>query len=130
MNELTLHLKLPKTISLNALYAGKHWTFRKKIKDEYKKIVEAELARYDHHIAESMSIHIRYNTRADVDNLVLVSKFTADTLVANGWITDDNPKHYHKLTITFDKSVEKNYCQVEIRLRNAKETIHTGEVDG
>jgi hypothetical protein len=121
MNELTLSLTLPKTISLNALYAGKHWTFRKKTKDEYKKIVEAELARYDHHFAESMSIHIRYNTRADVDNLVLVSKFTADTLVANGWIADDNPKHYHKLTITFDKSVEKNYCQVEIRLKLLQE---------
>jgi Holliday junction resolvase RusA-like endonuclease len=119
MNELTLSLTLPKTVSLNTLYAGKHWTFRKKTKDEYKKIVEAELARYDHHFAESMSIHIRYNTRADVDNLVLVSKFTADTLVANGWITDDSPKYYHRLTITFDKSVEKNYCEVEVRLTNA-----------
>jgi len=117
LNELCLNLKLPKTISLNALYAGKHWTFRKKTKDEYKKIVEAELARYDHHFAESMSIHIRYNTRADVDNLVLVSKFTADTLVANEWIADDSPKYYHKLTITYDKSVEKNYCEVEIRLK-------------
>ena len=119
MNELTLSLTLPKTISLNSLYAGKHWTFRKKTKDEYKKIVEAELARYDHHFAESMSIHIRYNTRADVDNLVLVSKFTADTLVANGWIADDSPKYYHRLTITFDESVEKNYCEVEVRLSNA-----------
>jgi len=118
MNELTLSLTLPKTVSLNTLYAGKHWTFRKKTKDEYKKIVEAELARYDHHFAESMSIHIRYNTRADVDNLVLVSKFTADTLVANGWIADDSPKYYHRLTITFDKSVEKNYCEVEVRLTN------------
>lgn len=119
MNELTLSLTLPKTISLNSLYAGKHWTFRKKTKDEYKKIVEAELARYDHHFAESMSIHIRYNTRADVDNLVLVSKFTADTLVANGWIADDSPKYYYRLTITFDKSVEKNYCEVEVRLKGA-----------
>ena len=117
LNELNLNLKLPKTISLNALYAGKHWTFRKKTKDEYKKIVETELARYDHHFAESMSIHIRYNTRADVDNLVLVSKFTADTLVANGWIADDSPKYYHRLTITFDESVEKNYCEVEVRLK-------------
>ena len=75
------------------------------------------MARYDHHFAESMSIHIRYNTRADVDNLVLVSKFTADTLVANGWIADDSPKYYHRLTITFDESVEKNYCEVEVRLK-------------
>ena len=119
---LDLLLKLPKTISLNSLYAGKHWTFRKKIKDEYKKIVESELARYDHHCAEACTIVIRYNTRADVDNLVLVSKFTADTLVANGWIPDDSPKYYHRLTIIYDSTVEKNYCEVEVRLTNAVPT--------
>jgi hypothetical protein len=117
--DLTLNLKLPKTISLNSLYAGKHWTFRKKKKDEYKKIVEEQLVNYDHHCAESMSIVIRYNTRQDVDNLVLVSKFLADTLVANEWIADDSPKYYHKLTILFDPEVEKNYCEVEIRLKGA-----------
>lgn len=122
LKELCLNLKLPKTISLNALYAGKHWTFRKKTKDEYKKIVESELARYDHHLAETCTLVIRYNTRADVDNLVLVSKFTADTLVANGWIPDDSPKYYHKLTIVYDQTVEKNYCEVEVRLRNAVPT--------
>lgn len=125
--DLTLHL--PKTISLNSLYAGRHWTFRKKIKDEYKKIVEAELDRYDHHHAEGCTITIRYNTRADVDNLVLVSKFTADTLVANGWLTDDGPKYYHKLTILYDKTVEKNYCDVEIRLTQAVLSTENTEVD-
>ena len=115
MKEITL--KLPKTISLNSLYAGKHWTFRKKKKDEYKKLVEAELENYDHYCGESMSIRIRYNTRQDLDNVILVSKFTAGTLVANGWIPDDTPKYYHKLTIVFDPEVEKNYCEVEIRLK-------------
>ena len=115
-NTVELLLKLPKTISLNSLYAGKHWTFRKKKKDEYKKIVEKELENYDHYRAESMSICIRYNTRQDLDNVILVSKFTADTLVANEWIPDDTPKYYRKLTIVFDPEVEKNYCEVEIRL--------------
>lgn len=117
MNELTLHLTLPKTISLNSLYAGKHWTFRKKTKDEYKKIIEEQLEGYDHHLAESMSIYIRYNTRQDLDNVILVAKFLADTLVANEWIADDSPKYYHKLTIVFDPEVEKNYCEVEVRLK-------------
>ena len=71
VKELTLHLTLPKTVSLNTLYAGKHWTFRKKKKDEYKKIVEKELANYDHYSAEGMSVRIRYNARTDVDNNVL-----------------------------------------------------------
>lgn len=115
-NNLTLQLRLPKTISLNSLYAGKHWTYRKRIKDEYKKIVEEELVNYDHHTCEGCTIHIRYNARYDVDNNVLVSKFVADTLVANGWIVDDSPKYYNKLTIVFDPSIEKNYCQVRVDL--------------
>lgn len=120
LSEQIITLNLPKTISLNSLYAGKHWTFRKKIKDEYKGIVEKELARYDHYWAENFTISIRYNARADVDNFVLVSKFVADTLVSNGWVTDDSPKYYHKLCITHDKSIEKNYCEVTIKLINAK----------
>jgi len=114
---LTIDLHLPKTISLNALYAGKHWTFRKKIKDEYKKIVEKELANYDHNTYRHMSISVRYNSRLDVDNNVLVSKFVADTLVANKWILDDSPKYYKSLRIVFDETVEKNYSEVKIDLR-------------
>ena len=114
---LTIDLHLPKTISLNALYAGKHWTFRKKTKDEYKKIVEKELANYDHNTYRYMSIHIRYNSRLDVDNNVLVSKFVADTLVANKWILDDSTKYYKSLRIVFDETVEKNYCEVKVDLK-------------
>ena len=77
------------------------------------------MARYDHHIAKGMSIYIRYNARTDVDNNVLVSKFVADTLVANGWIADDSPQHYNRLTIVYDSTVKKNYCEVEIRLRDS-----------
>ena len=117
---IELKLTLPKTVSLNTLYAGKHWTFRKRVKDEYKKTVEQELSRYDNYTAEACTIHIRYNARADVDNFVLVSKFVADTLVANGWIPDDSPKYYHKLTIIYDTEVEKNYCEVTIRLIEAE----------
>lgn len=112
MNELTLHLKLPKTISLNALYAGKHWTFRKKIKDEYKKIVETELGNFDKYHFDSFKITIKYNYNQDIDNVVLVSKFVSDTLVANNWVDDDSPKYYKELKIIYDAEIEKNYCQV------------------
>jgi hypothetical protein len=64
-----------------------------------------------------MSIHIRYNSRLDVDNNVLVSKFVADTLVANKWILDDSTKYYKSLRIVFDETVEKNYCEVKIDLK-------------
>ena len=112
MNEIIL--KLPNTISLNSLYAGKHWTFRKKTKDEYKKIIEAELSNYDKCFFDTFEITIKYNYNQDIDNVILVSKFLSDTLVANEWVIDDNPKYYKKLKIIYDSEVERNCCEVII----------------
>ena len=116
-NMITLELILPKAVSLNTLYSGKHWTYRKKVKDAYKKEVETALDGYDRYHAESMRIRIAYNSRHDVDNVILVSKFVADTLVANRWILDDSTKYYKSLRIVFDETVEKNYCEVKIDLK-------------
>lgn len=113
-NNVTLELKLPKTISLNSLYAGKHWTYRKRIKDEYKKIVEAQLENYDKCRFDSFKIVVKYNYNQDIDNVVLVSKFVSDTLVANDWVIDDNPKFYKSLKIIYDGEIEKNHCKVII----------------
>ena len=122
LDQITLELKLPKTISLNQLYAGKHWTFRKKIKDEYAKIILQELEGYDHCRCEEFTIAIRYNSRLDVDNNVLVSKFVADTLVKHGWCADDSPRYYRKLSILFDPSLEKNVCMVRVEMNNCTMT--------
>jgi hypothetical protein len=103
------------------LYAGKHWTFRKKKKDEYKKLVEEQLARYDHITFNSFKIVIKYNYNQDIDNVVLVSKFVSDTLVANEWAIDDNPKYYKSLKIIYDREVEKNYCEVIINGEEVQE---------
>lgn len=119
ITEVELVLNLPKTISLNQLYAGKHWTYRKKIKDDYKRKIEAELERYDHYTCEGFTIAIRYHTRHDLDNVILVSKFVADTLVANGWCADDSPKYYKRLSIEYDATIEKDSYEVRIKLIGA-----------
>lgn len=111
-----LILTLPKTISLNKLYSSSHWTVRKKEKDAYTKIIKEELDRFDHYRGELMSIDVRYNSRYDVDNFIVVPKFVADTLVADGWIPDDSPKYYKSLRIRYDESIEKNLCQVRVTL--------------
>lgn len=113
---VVLELTLPKAISLNQLYAGKHWTYRKKQKDEYTKLIKAELDNYDHYTAQSMSIDIKYNCRYDVDNSIVCAKFVADALVHYGWIPEDNTKHYQSLRIRYDESIEKNICKVRIAL--------------
>lgn len=117
-NTVTLELILPKTTSLNTLYSGKHWTYRKKVKDAYKKEVETALDGYDRYSAECIEIAIAYNSRLDVDNNILVSKFVADTLVDLGFIHDDSPKYYRKVTIKFDPEVARNFCICKIILFN------------
>ena len=117
-NMITLELILPKAVSLNTLYSGKHWTYRKKVKDAYKKEVEAALDGYDRYHAESMRIRIAYNSRHDVDNVILVSKFVADTLVDLGYVHDDSPKYYKEVSIKFDQEITRNFCIVKVDLYN------------
>lgn len=111
-------LTLPPPPSLNKLYSGKHWTYRKKAKDDYKKIVIAELEKIDKFNAKAITMDICYNSRYDVDNGILVSKFVADTLKEQCIIEDDSPKYYKKLKITFDQTIPKNTYIVKITCYN------------
>lgn len=115
MEHTDIKLELPKPPSLNKIYAGKHWAVRKKYKDDYKIECKKELAKADRFTADRINFIIRYNSRLDIDNGILVSKFLADTLVEEGYIIDDRPKYYDKVTITFDKEVKKNTYEVIIR---------------
>lgn len=115
MDYTIIQLVLPKPPSLNKIYAGKHWAVRKKYKDDYKKECQKELAKVDTFVADSINFSIRYNSRLDIDNGILVSKFLADTLVEEGYIQDDSPKYYDKVVIRYDKEVPKNTYIVDIK---------------
>lgn len=113
-----IELILPKPPSLNMIYAGKHWTYRKKKKDEYKIICQEALSKYDKFTFESFKMAIDYNSRLDIDNGILVSKFLADTLVSEGIIPDDNPKYYKKVTLRFDENLDKNQYICKVICKN------------
>lgn len=113
-------LLLPKPPSLNMIYAGKHWTYRKKKKDEYKAICIEALEPYDAFTCESFRLDITYNSRFDIDNGILVSKFLADTLVEFGVVEDDNPKFYDQVKIGFDGGLPKNTYRVVIKCKGYK----------
>ena len=119
MNDYTLiTLELPKPPSLNKIYAGKHWAVRKKYKDDYKKICAEALCEYDSFVAEEFYFDISYNSRLDIDNGILVSKFLADTLVSEGIVKDDSPKYYKKVPIRYDQDLPKNTYIVNIYFKN------------
>jgi hypothetical protein len=111
----SITLTLPKPPSLNMIYAGKHWTYRKKKKDEYKQICLEALDNYDKITCKAFRLDIRYNARFDIDNGILVSKFLADTLVDWGMVKDDSPEFYDQVKITFDPKVKRDTYKVKIK---------------
>ena len=115
MDYTEVELELPKPPSLNKIYAGKHWAVRKKYKDDYKAICIEALKQYDPFTTETFRMGIRYHSRLDIDNGILVSKFLADTLVAEGIVQDDSPKYYDQVTISYDKSLPKDTYLVTLR---------------
>lgn len=121
-------LELPKPPSLNKIYAGKHWAVRKKYKDDYKKICTEALNEYDSFVAEEFYFDISYNSRLDIDNGILVSKFLADTLVSEGIVQDDSPKYYKKVSIVYDSDLPKNTYIVDIYFKNLYYTCELPDV--
>lgn len=113
-----IELLLPKPPSLNKIYAGKHWAVRKKYKDDYKKECIKALEGFDKFTCEGIELHISYNSRLDIDNGILVSKFLADTLVSEGIVPDDNPKYYKKVSIRFDENLDKNTYICKVLCKN------------
>lgn len=115
MDYVEVELELPKPPSLNKIYAGKHWAVRKKYKDDYKRECQKQLEKLDDFICDRIQFFITYNSRLDIDNGILVSKFLADTLVSEGIIPDDNPKYYDRVTLKYDLGLPKNTYLVKIK---------------
>ena len=120
MDTVEIILDLPKPPSLNKLYTQRHWGVRKKMKDDYKKIIKEVLSHIDDFTCEAYSLDIRYNSRLDIDNGILVSKFLSDTLVEDGCVQDDSPKYFKEVRIRYDKEVEMNHYIVTIKCKNYK----------
>jgi len=64
---------------------------------------------------ESMSIHVFYNCRYDVDNAICCSKFLADYLRNNGYIDDDSPRFFTSQSTAFDAEVAKDTFVAKIK---------------
>jgi Holliday junction resolvase RusA-like endonuclease len=126
---IEITLDLPKPPSLNEYYSGRHFAIRKKQGDTYKKIVKDELEKYDKYFAKGIELHIAYCSRYDCDNSILASKFTADALVALGYVQDDSPKYFRSLSIRFDGDLPKNTYKVKIILIDAEPRSQDSKVE-
>lgn len=110
--------ELPKPLiySTNAIYAGVHFSKRKKIKDSYLwwfktvKIPKLEKPL----TCDNISFNFYFKKRTyDCDNCSYMSKMIIDCLVKNGYFLDDSPKYIKSITIRSEKG-EKNSVKVSI----------------
>ena len=103
-----IEISIPKPPSLNQLYAGKFWTYRHGQKEKYFAGISRSLEGLDRWTMDRFAVHLRYNSRYDLDNSIVAVKFLADYLRYNGYVIDDTPKHFLELRITFDAELKKD----------------------
>jgi len=108
----TYKVVVTKVPSLNAFYASRHWTVRKKAKDLHSDEVLAQLYAYD--CVQITDVHITclVNYRYDVDNSIMAVKFALDAFKKWGAIRDDSPKYVQQIKMVHDKSITKDTAEI------------------
>jgi len=81
--------------SLNKIYAGLHWTIRKRQADYIHSLVQTTL--FAGKVPRKMfnkpvKVTISYNSRLDIDNHSYLSKLIVDGL--KGWLIEDDTRKY------------------------------------
>ena len=92
-----------KGISWNNLYSSKHWSTRKKLADNWHNFFASMMASYDKPEIDTFSVQFNVNSRHDIDNVGVMAKLFVDTLKGQGWILEDSPKFFKKLTLESKK---------------------------
>ena len=94
---------LPK-ISLNSWYSGKHWTYRKKIKDKYILLVKSQFKTvFSKQKKYEVEYFFYFKTRPlDASNCVAMVKLIEDIIFEN-----DSYKIIEKITISSKKNTSE-----------------------
>ena len=102
-----------KLYSMNAIYAGKHWTERSKDKELWHSIVRNELRKQkvpEQIFDKPVKITFSWHDNLDIDNHSYMAKMIIDAI--KGYlIKDDNKKWFKEVTHKFH---DKPYISVEL----------------
>lgn len=101
--DLEIELPFEGSISLNKLYSGMHWTKRKKLADSWHHKFKEGLKHYDIVQYSKLDLVLKVNNKLDLDNCSVIVKLCVDTVKQLGFIKDDTPKYFKKMTIVSDK---------------------------
>lgn len=109
---MDISVNIGKVPSLNAFYAGKHFTYRSAAKKKFKAEVLEQLNQYDQIQFKSMQVRAEVNYRYDIDNCIMAIKFAVDAFKDWGGIQDDTKKFFPKLTIVYNPAIELNTSKI------------------
>ncbi|MBA4307013.1 MAG: hypothetical protein C0429_09790 [Sphingopyxis sp.] len=87
-------IAVPEKISTNKIYAGVHWSIRKRFVDDmHLMVLASKIPRYDGPLPVECRYRFRLNgPLLDSSNTTALGKITEDGLVRAGVLEDDNPK--------------------------------------
>ena len=106
-------------VSSNKIYAGMHWTARKRLKDNYLMITSPfkRMCPIDEKVDLDFKFYFTKNV-LDSSNCSFLAKMLEDCLVHHGVLKDDSIKYVGRVSIQSFKSEEKesDYCVININL--------------
>lgn len=112
-----LIVKIPLTInsklSANAIYAGMHWTVRKKKKDEIILLVKSIVGHKTKTFENPVVLKMSFNSRLDVSNHSYLFKMIEDSLVSCGVLKDDTDKFVIKNILEKQKDFKGVVIEIE-----------------
>jgi len=108
----TYKVVVTKVPSLNAFYASRHWTVRKKAKDLHSDEVLAQLYAYDCEQITDVKITCKVNYRYDIDNSIMAVKFALDAFKKWGAIRDDSPKYVKQIKLVHSEAITKDTAEI------------------
>lgn len=94
--QIIVPLKMTAQWSSNTIYAGVHWTVRKKQADEIHEMV-GWLVKGKKPFDKPVEITCEFGGRLDIDNCSYVAKLIVDGLRKNGILKDDTRKYVQGL---------------------------------
>lgn len=106
-------IKLPEKLSANKMYAGMHWSVRKRIADDFHLAVLAAVRSQQIKAVDSSNYPVRVKYEfclagvLDVSNTFSMVKLVEDGLVKAGVIVGDSQKYVKEITTSIIKTKSK-----------------------
>lgn len=102
-------------VSLNKFFAGKHWTIRNKIKDQFHNLF-GNLLNKKYRKVDKYKVSLEYNSRLDPTNTIILIKIGEDYLRHIEILTDDTKKHCKEVSIVPNENMGKKHYKLTFHI--------------